>query len=193
MTKRKLSVSSTRNINTYAYLHSAAMWSLEQAEGNEEGRFYNCMSSIIVSAFCIEAHLNHIGNEILPYWDNEIKKDISVQNKLKIISYHLNIVPDFSHRPFQSFKHIMKFRNIMAHGATVKVIDKSIQIVRDGERIRYPQTWWEEHSNIHYAKQWLADSEAMVMAIHEAAGKGKFPFTILGIGNYDGALLQSIT
>ena len=74
MGQRKLSVKSTRNITTYVHLNSAAEWAIEQAEGTEEGRFYNCMSSIILSAFCIEAYLNHIGSELLSYWDDEVKK-----------------------------------------------------------------------------------------------------------------------
>ena len=110
MVKRKLSVTSERNIYTYGYLHSAATWAFEQAEMTEEGRFYNCMSSIILSAFCIEAYLNHIGNELLPYWDDEVKKGLSIQNKLKIICHHIGIIPDFSRRPFQSFIQIIKYQ-----------------------------------------------------------------------------------
>ena len=48
MEKRKVSVSSERTIHTYGYLRIAAEWALEQAEKTEEGRFYNCMSSIIL-------------------------------------------------------------------------------------------------------------------------------------------------
>ncbi len=83
-------MSTERTIYTYNYLHQAADWSLEQAHKNEEGRFYNCMSSIILSAFCIEAYLNHVGQEILPYWDEEIKKGLSIKNKLKIICHSVN-------------------------------------------------------------------------------------------------------
>jgi len=184
MGKRKLSVDSTRTITTYVYLNSAAEWALEQAEGTKEGRIYNCMSSIILSAFCIEAYLNHIGSELLSYWDDEVKKDISVSNKLKIICHHLNLAPDLSRRPFQSFKHIIKFRNLMAHGTIVNISDQSIQTVRDGERVKYPKTWWEEHSTLSFAKRWLADTESIITTIHEAAGKGNLPFALLEISSY---------
>ncbi|MFC1989380.1 hypothetical protein ACFLVW_02270 [Chloroflexota bacterium] len=181
MGKRKLALSSTRDITFYAYLNSAAQWALEQAEGTEEGRFYNCMSSIMLSAFCIEAYLNYIGSEIIPYWDEDVKQNINTPNKLKILCHHLNLAPDFSRRPFQSFKHITKYRNIIAHGTSVKISDQSTQTVRDGEKVKYPKTWWEEQSNLIFAKRWLADTESIIIAIHEAAGKGSIPFGILEI------------
>ena len=77
----------------------------------------------------------------------------------------------------------------MAHGMTVSISDQSIQTVPDGNRVKYPKTWWEEHSNIHYAKRWLADTEAMIIALHEAAGKGNLPFAILGMASYHGTLI----
>ncbi len=190
MGKRKLLVSSERSVRTYVYLHSAADWAFEQAEGTEEGRFYNCMSSIMLSAFCIEAYLNHIGSELLSYWDEEVKKDLSVQNKLKIICHHLNLSPDYSCPPFQSFRHIFKYRNLLAHAITEKVSTQETQIVRDGERAKYPVTWWEEHTNLKTAKRWTADTESMITKIHNAAGKGDIPFGIPSIGSSFGTLVK---
>jgi len=190
MVKRKVSVSSERSVYTYVYLHSAADWALEQAEGTTEGRFYNCMSSIILSAFCIEAYLNHIGSELLPYWDGEIKKGLSVQNKLKIICHHLNLTPDYSRRPFQSFGHIVKYRNLLAHATSDKISEKGIQMVRDDKPVKDPKTWWEKHTNLQTAKRWLVDTESLVTEIHKAAGKGDIPFGIMSIGGYHGRLVK---
>jgi hypothetical protein len=190
MGKHKFSVSSERSVHTYGYLRSAAEWALEQAEGTEEGRFYNCMISIILSAFCIEGYLNHIGSELLPYWDEEVKRDLSVQNKLKIICHHLNIAPDYSRRPFQSFRHIVKYRNLLAHAITEKVSEQGTQIVRDGERMREPKTWWEKHTNLQIAKRWLADTESMITEIHKVARPGDIPFGILSTGIYSGTLVK---
>ena len=191
MKKRKLSVSSERNIHTYVYLHNAADWVLEQAEATEEGRFYNCMGSIILSAFCIEAYLNHIGSKFLPYWEDEIKKDISTQNKLKIICPHVNLVPDFSRRPFQTFKLITKYRNIMAHAISETILDRGTQLIRDGEHIIYPETWWEKHSKLKTAKRWLEDTESMITVIHEAAGEGGAPFLMISFGTSIGSLIDN--
>ena len=189
MVKRKLKVSVERSIYIHSYLHSAAKWALEQAEKSEEGRLYNCMSSIILSAFCIEAYLNHIGNELQPYWDDEVKKGLSIKNKLKIICHHINLVPDFTRRPFQSFNQIVKFRNIMAHAVTEKISTKEIQAIRDGERVSYPETWWEKHSNLKIAKQWLADTESIIETIHKSGGQEGIPLGILGFGSHYGTIM----
>ncbi|MEE9202147.1 MAG: hypothetical protein V3U31_02995 [Dehalococcoidia bacterium] len=189
MRKKKISVSSERSVHTHVYLYSAATWAWDQAEGTEEGRFYNCMSSIILSAFCIEAYLNHIGSELLPYWDDDIKKGLSIQSKLKIVCCHVNLVPDFSRRPFQSFKAIVKFRNLLAHAVTEKVSEKSTQPVRDEMRVKYPETWWEKQSNLLVAKRWLSDTESIINAIHNATGKsGMPPLGMLSMGSHSGTL-----
>ena len=94
---------------------------------------------------------------------------------LKIICHHLNLVPDFSHRPFQSFKQIVKFRNLMAHATSEKISDKGIQFVRDGERVKYPETWWVKHSTLEIAKRWLADTESIISTITTATGRDDIP------------------
>jgi hypothetical protein len=190
MGKRKVSVSSERTVHTHSYLHSAADWALEQAERTEEGRSYNCMSSIILSAFFIEGYLNHLGSELLPYWDEEVKRNLSVKNKLKIICHHLNFSPDYSRRPFQSFNQIFKYRNILAHAITEKISDKGTQILRDDERMKQPETWWEKRTNIQTAKRWLADTESMIIKIHEVAGVNDIPFGVLSIGGSSGTIVE---
>ncbi len=190
MVKRKVSVSSERSVYTYVYLNLAADWAFEQAEGTNEGRFYNCMSSIILSAFCIEAYLNHIGSELLPYWDEEVSKGLSIHNKLKIICHHLNLAPDYSRRPFQSFRNIVKYRNLLAHATSERISEKGVQMVRDDQRAKDPETWWEKHTNLQTAKRWLADTESIITEIHKAAGKGDIVFGILSIGDHHGRLVK---
>ena len=190
MRKQKSAVSSERSVHTYGYLHSASQWALEQAEDNVEGSFYNYMSSIILSAFCIEAYLNHIGSELLPYWDEDIKTGLSVKNKFKIICHHLNLAPDYSRPPFHSLTDIIKYRNLMAHAETKKLSDKCTQVVSDDEPVQYPETWWEKHTNLKTAKRWLNDTESMITEIHKAAGKGDIPFGILSIGSSFGQLMK---
>ena len=59
--------------------------------------------------------MRHIGAEDLPYWDEDIKKGLSIKNKFKIICHSVNFAPHYTGRPFQSFKDIIKYRNLMAH------------------------------------------------------------------------------
>lgn len=66
MGNQRTVVSGERTILTYAVLDEAADFALEQATTAEEGSFYNCFSSIVMSAFCLEAYVNHCWNESVP-------------------------------------------------------------------------------------------------------------------------------
>ncbi len=191
MGKRRLSVSAERTINTYSFLHIAALQGTEQAESSEEGQFYNCMSSIMFTAFCIEAYLNHVAPQLLPHWYGAIERSLSVHSKLEIICDQLDIKVDFSRRPFQSFRNVMKYRNLLAHGRTVKEeLGPSTQLLSNGEHIRYPETWWEDHTTLEFAKQWLHDIETIIDRVHQAAGLGTTAFGIHSIGTASGRLIE---
>ncbi len=191
MDRRRLSVSAESTIYTYSLLHSAAEQGIEQAESTEEGAFYNCMSSIMFSAFCIEAYLNHVAPQLLPHWYCAIERSLSVEGKLEIICDRLDIEVDFSRRPFQSFRDVVKYRNCLAHGRTERRgPEQSTQLSSKGEHIHYPETWWQKHSTLKFAKQWLHDIEIVIDRIHQAAGLGSTAFGIHSIGTASGRLVE---
>ncbi|MBC8264383.1 MAG: hypothetical protein H8E47_09710 [Anaerolineales bacterium] len=179
MPGHKVSVSSRRKILTYAYLYEGARFSIEQAEASEEGSFYNCMSAIILCAFCIEAYLNHIGSELLPYWD-AVERCLRPRDKLEIFDHNLDLRMDLSRRPFQSFTTIFKFRNAVAHGRTEVLLDQSIQKVSKGKRVKHPETKWEKLCTVETVKKLLADAETIIAEIHKKAGQGEYPLASLG-------------
>ncbi len=145
-------MSAERNILTeeqfiYVYLFEAAKHALEQAESAAEDRFYNCMFSIVFSAFCIEASLNQIGEKLFPFW-SELEL-LNHKQKLNIIAKQLELSPDFSHSPFQSYSEIFKFRNLVAHA-------------KPGEFSNF-----ERLCDFDHAKKFLLDSKDMVTEIHK--------------------------
>ncbi|MEW6034928.1 MAG: hypothetical protein AB1603_08790, partial [Chloroflexota bacterium] len=71
-----------------------------------------------------------------------------------------------------------------------KISEKGIQLVRDDERAKYPETWWERYTNLQSAKRCLADTESIITEIHKAAGESGIPFGILSIGGYHGTLVE---
>ena len=77
----------------------------------------------------------------------------------------------------------------MAHAKTEVISARETQIIRNGERVRHPETWWERHSTIHYAKRYLDDTESIITAIHQNSGQEGPSFGILGIGAHSGTLL----
>jgi hypothetical protein len=181
MTYHNVVVSGFRHVYTYALLYEGARFAIEQAEGSEKGSFYNCMSSIILCAFCIEAYLNHVGSKLLPYWDDKIKKDLSTESKLKIVCERVEVAVDFSEPPFQSFRTIRKFRNLMAHGKTEILSEQGIRKATENGQVQHFKTWWEEQCTIKTSKRMLEDTQAMVTAIHKAAGYGDHPLAAFGI------------
>ncbi len=181
MPRRKVSVSSTRKVVVYVYMYEGARFALEQAEASEEGRFYNCMSSIIHSAFCLEAYLNHVGPKNIPYWDS-IERKLSPQEKLVVLDHELDLRVDHSRPPFQNFKSIFDFRNTIAHGRTEILKGNEIQSIAENERVQLPQTSWEKQCTLTTARKYLADLEKMITHIHEKGGHGKHPFVMSSFG-----------
>jgi hypothetical protein len=84
----------------------------------------------------------------------------------------------------------MKFRNLVAHGTSEKISDQETQIIRNSEQVKYPETWWEKHSNRQVTKRWLADTKSIITIIHKAAGKGNIPFAMLSMGDSHGTFVK---
>ena len=166
-------------INTYVYLYNAADWALEQAEKNEEGRVYNCMSANLRLAFCIEAYLNHVGERLLPFWDEEIKKDLRTENKLRIIASYLKVGLDYSRRPYQSLKDIWRFRNLVVHAKTEKIRERKIQNIRKNSFPKHTKPWWERQCKLNVTKRWLKDTESIIINLHKAQGNDINPFLVI--------------
>ena len=133
---------------TFAWFFWVAGSSLEEAVSTEEGRFYNCISSIVFSAFCIEAYLNQIGEKLFPDCWAELERRPHKQ-KLKKIAERLQFKPDFSSLPFQSYDEIFRFRNLIAHA-------------KPGEF-----TEFERLSDLGHAAKFLCCTEGMINEIHK--------------------------
>jgi len=157
-------VEGEKTIYTHAYLHSAANWALEQATKSEEGSFYNCMCSIIMTAFCIEAYLNYIGMNYIDDWDEKAPP----LEKLKVITEEVGIEVDYGRRPFQSVKIANKFRNQMAHGKTAKLSDSYIRKLRAKSKYERLSTWWERQCTVDRAQQLFDDLEKVMELIAES-------------------------
>ena len=175
--RHKVSVSSTRKVFTFAYLYEGARFALEQAKAAAKGSFYNCMSSIILSAFCFEAYLNHIGAERIPYW-NAIEKKLSPEEKLALLAHELDLKIDSSRRPFQTLNSIMRFRNSLAHGKTAHLSAKGVQLLAEDERVKYPEADWEKECTVKTAKKYLADTEDMINHIQARIGQDEYPYAV---------------
>ena len=96
-----------------------------------------------MSAFSLEASLNHIGTKLFPFW-KDVEKKLSPESKLNFICHELKLKPNFSKRPYQSFKSILKFRNKLAHGKT-KTVEGSWSANMDETPISQIETEWQKN------------------------------------------------
>jgi len=115
--RKKVNVHSSKTVYTHVYLNIVAEEALNRAKTTEEGSFYSCMTAELFSAFCLEAYLNHLGSQKIPYWES-VEKKLGPREKLGIICYEIGLKPDFGSRPFQSFRVLFQLRNSLVHGKT---------------------------------------------------------------------------
>jgi hypothetical protein len=133
------------------------------------------MSVILFSAFCLEAYLNHIGSFNVQDWD-EVKME-EPKVKIKSICDHIEYPLDLGRRPFQSFTHIMKYRNLMVHAKS-----EFLQATRKEKidfRSEIPEMEladWEKITTLDYAEKYFEDTGLMIMALHKAAAFEGDPF-----------------
>ncbi|MDP1713724.1 MAG: hypothetical protein Q8L41_03180 [Anaerolineales bacterium] len=166
--KRKVKVKTATTVYTFAYLRAAGWRALEEAKKNEKGRFYQCMISQLFSAFCLEAYLNHIGKEKLPYWE-KIERKLGPKEKLEIISHEIGLKINYGKRPFQGFDAIFKLRNLLAHGKTEHTNKVNDQLLEEGEEPAISQANWQKNINIETATKFSEDSKEILEILNSKA------------------------
>lgn len=167
--KKRVKVRAEKTVYTFAYLRAASWHALQEAKKQEEGRFYQCMTSQLFSAFCLEAYINHIGSKKLSFWEN-VEKKLGPKEKLEIIAHEIGYILDYGKRPFQSFDNIFKLRNLLVHGRTESFDEESEQTVSDGEIPILPKTKWQNFINIEMAEKFSEDTKSIIESLNSKAG-----------------------
>lgn len=166
-------VEAERTVFTFAFLSAAGDHALSDGKARCEGSFFEWMTAAVFSAFSVEAYLNHLGPQRFKCW-GELER-LSVEAKLSLILEDLGERPDFSRRPFQTVKMLLRLRNQLAHGKTERVEEETIQSLFPGERPRYPAAKWETLCTQEHAERFREDSVAVIRQIDEWSGRAN-PF-----------------
>jgi hypothetical protein len=169
-----------RVISPFQTLSSTAHYAIEKAESTEEGSRLEVMTAMLLAPMMVEAVLNHVGAELFvtragapEFWKQlEYSRP---EDKLKVICEHVRFVPDFSRQPFQRFRTMFKFRNLIAHGRTEVVPG---QMPYDPESTsfaavhRSPEFMpkWERDCTIANAKSYYAAARKIAAVLCEATG-----------------------
>ena len=166
--RQQYKVEAERTVFTYVRLMQASSHALEDGNAREEGSFYEWMTAGVFAAFSLEAYLNHLGPRRFQCWD-ELER-LSVEAKLSLILEDLKQQPDFSRRPFQTVRDVLRFRNQLALGRTQLVKETSIQKLLPRERPRYPELPWESQCTKEAAQRFASDVCAVISQLHTWAG-----------------------
>lgn len=168
MAKRK--VTQERTVYTHTELYSSAEALLSEAK--ETQATYLILYALIGCAFSLEAYLNFLGKEKIPFW-NQIER-IPIKNKIKVFHKQFNIIPDHSKRPYQTLSELRKFRNFMAHTETQherNSWEQPIDVpIEDRE---YPKMNWEKYCTIANAEKAFKDVYEIIAELHKKAKMNK--------------------
>lgn len=174
--------------NTYVSLHTNASIALSEATKVIDGRFFKTMTSIIFSAFTIEAYANHILKDISKKWE-EVERYSSLEKVYELYNI-LEIDLDKSKRPIQSIQRIFNFRNMLAHGKTTTVIKKfklkkDIQDLSSEDLLGHAKPEWEELNTLKNAKVFFEDMEKVIKLLHEEIASNINPFLVRSVSSGD--------
>jgi len=166
---KKAKYHAKRTITTYG-LHRSASWTIfEIAKSSDVTQYYHIMMAMILSAFTLEAYLNHVGASLIKSWVI-LKEKLSPKEKLEFLSESLDIPVNFGERPFQTFITIFRFRNKLAHAETEFVEEEGEIIVKEGDPAPRPLTEWEKQINIETGQRFLDDTKEMIKYLNEKTG-----------------------
>lgn len=102
-----------RKFNPHILLLRCAQNHLSTAKENGNGRYYNWLGAILLSALSIEAIGNSYGEFLIPDWkDFESASPIA---KLRLVAARCGVAPDFGRQPWQTARLLIVFRNRIAH------------------------------------------------------------------------------
>lgn len=166
--------SGEREVRTFADLNHGADVLLQFAQDEPRGSYYTIMGALLLRAFTFEAYLNHLGAQLLPFWENI--DSIRVMDKYVVLCGHLNIQPKMGVRPYQTLSALFKYRNSMAHGKSVLLRETKEVSSATEPHEHTPKADWEEYATQDNAERAKTDVSEIIKELHQAAGLGDHPF-----------------
>lgn len=160
---------------TFVYMWIGARHMLGLAKESKEGQLYTCLSALVLSAFMLEAYLNHLGGLKHKDWDTRERKQSKTQ-KFHTFATEAGINENLTERPYKSLVTLFAYRDSMAHGKTVtEEIDAEVDI---GSSISasIPRAEWQQFATLETVEELLTDAVAIIRQLHAASGYRDDPF-----------------
>lgn len=173
-----------RDVFPHVYLELASLDALERGKQTQGGRLFNydLMTSMLMTAFCLEAFLNYLGHKTLQVWE-EIER-LGPEQKLSLLAEIIGYEVDDSRRPFQTFKRITKFRNSVVHAKpdfekeshSDDKTEQELENLIESNVISKPlpkSDWVEEYvqqCTVENAERFCEDMQVMIEELSSCAG-----------------------
>lgn len=141
---------------------------LEFSKEIRDGRRFEWMGALLLTAFAYEGYLNYLGRKLFASWES-FERSLSWRSKTKLISERIEFVLEEDQKPFKTIKDLFKFRDQMAH-LKPDELSEEFEVdkidMRFYERIR---TEAEKFCTMDNAKLCIEDVESMIIRLHETA------------------------
>ena len=169
-------------IRTFAFLHSAADWALEQAESATK-KVFPSMHAILASVHCLEAFTNHLGPRYFgDKWDTREANLAKPNEKLRALFAHFQVNVADVQTYYDSYVLALEIRNELAHGRTHEISKgKDSQFV-DGRKVTSTCPKWRAHCNPETANRVFEAVTCLLEKLGEASGEGKYCYYLLEQG-----------
>lgn len=117
MRKKSIEVKKETTAQSYGEFYNAFFHLKGLVDRSQKGWSQVKMAALTMAAFTIEAHANHVGQQLFPSWKS-IEHGISPIGKMKMFIEMKKIDIVFEKSPFNTVHELMKWRNQVAHGIT---------------------------------------------------------------------------
>jgi hypothetical protein len=180
----KVRVAGRQTTITFVQMHTGAKHMFQLAEANENGQLYTLVSSLVFSAFTMEAYLNHLGKLRNKDWD-EVERKLPKLEKYKMFCKVAKLKVNLNVRPYLTLVRLFQFRDQMAHGKTT-ADEIAFELEAEGKKIPHlkVENDWQSFAKITHASEAIHDVEHMVKELHVALGYPGNPFARSGGGIY---------
>jgi len=126
----------------------------------------DCTTSILYSAFALEAYLNFAGDQHINCW-KEIEKALSPLAKINLLAELLAVEIDSSRRPIQTVKEVFEIRNLVGHAKA------EIASGEYNSRATAPKPKWEKLCTLQLAERAILDTRALIYTMFDGIEAGE--------------------
>lgn len=170
-------------IRTFSYLHSAAEWAVETAEGSRDKEMFPSMLAILATAAFIEAFMNHLGPCFFnDKWDSTKANLRDPSDKVKALLAHLSISVSSVRPSYDAFSLCLRMRNSIVHGRTHEVSRTGQPRRSPGAVLSKAKPEWLRLCTPKKARHLLSKAEHLVEVMAESAGISRLCYMMLGSG-----------